>query len=80
MATTKTNKKRSHAPKIQDTSNLADTALIRLPTVSNLTGLAASTIWRKVKEGNFPSPVAITGNRVGWVFGSVRQWLVGRDV
>jgi len=77
MQTNKTKKQRTHTARIQPTDGLSDEALIRLPTVCALTGLAPSTIWRKIKEGKFPSPVRHpSSNRIAvWQFGAVRRHL-----
>jgi predicted DNA-binding transcriptional regulator AlpA len=71
-------KRRNHAPKIQNTDNLADEAIIRLPTVCNVTGLGASTVWAHVNRGLLPPPVPLEGNRTGWVWGTIRRYLAAK--
>ncbi len=41
-------------------------ALWRRPTVQAETGLGRSTIYRRIKQGIFPKPVNLGGDRVGW--------------
>ena len=36
---------------------------------------AASTLWRKVKAGEFPSPVKLGGRTTAWRVSDVRRWL-----
>jgi len=40
--------------------------LLPIKTVSSLTSLSKSTIYRLAKEGEFPRPVRISRMRVGW--------------
>ena len=42
------------------------TALLRRPSVERSTGLARTTIYRRIKEGIFPRPVDLGGGIVGW--------------
>ena len=40
--------------------------LLRRPSVEARTGLARTTIYRRVKAGTFPRPVNLGGGIVGW--------------
>lgn len=42
------------------------TALLRRPSVQARTGLARTTIYRRIKQGTFPPPVDLGGGVVGW--------------
>jgi prophage regulatory protein len=56
-----------------------DERLIRRREVSNLTGLAASTIYRLVAQGRFPEPLHPLGNRMAaWRATDVRAWIADR--
>jgi prophage regulatory protein len=55
-------------------------ALWRQPTVSEETGLARSTIYKKVAEGEFPPPVRLTSNTVAWRSEEVEEWIRARPV
>ena len=60
-----------------DFNRLPDDALIRLVSLTSL-GLvpfSASTLWRKVRHGEFPSPVKVSRQVTAWRVGDVRRWL-----
>lgn len=42
------------------------TAILRLPAVKARTGLSRSTIYLRISEGSFPSPVSL-GGRGCWL-------------
>lgn len=50
--------------------------ILRLPAVKARTGLSRSTIYLRIAEGNFPTPVQLGGRAVGWVEAEIDQWLV----
>lgn len=49
--------------------------ILRLPAVKARTGLSRSTIYLRISEGKFPSPVSLGGRAVGWVETEVDEWL-----
>ncbi|MDZ4194265.1 MAG: AlpA family transcriptional regulator [Pseudomonas sp.] len=52
--------------------------IVRLKEVSNVTGLARSTIYKYVSEGNFPKPVPLGDRCVGWLESEVQAWIRAR--
>lgn len=50
-------------------------ALLKIHVVSAVTGLSASSIYRKVSEGKFPAPVKDGSRCTRWVAGQVSNWL-----
>lgn len=48
--------------------------LLRLPKVTQMTGLARSTIYRLMAEGDFPSPVKLAKRAVAWRQTDLDQW------
>lgn len=56
------------------------TKILRIPAVQIKTGLARSTIYKHVKLGNFPPPIRLCGNAVGWENESIELWIQSRDV
>lgn len=52
--------------------------IIKLPTVCDLTGLSKSTIYLKVSQGLFPTPVKVSTRSSGWVEQEVLAWLQSR--
>ena len=49
--------------------------VLRLPSVSEMTGLSRVTIWRKERAGKFPSRVQLGPNSVGWIEEEVEDWI-----
>lgn len=54
------------------------TTILRLPNVKARTGLSRSTIYLRIAEGSFPTPVSLGGRAVGWIEGEVNDWLARR--
>ncbi len=52
--------------------------IIRLPEVLRLTGQSTSSVYRGVKRGSFPPPVALGANSVGWHLRDVVAWIEER--
>jgi prophage regulatory protein len=50
-------------------------ALLALPTVMALTGMARSTVYECVKRGDFPPQARRTRRFARWRAGDVRAWL-----
>ncbi len=56
---------------------LPDDALIRICSLLawGLVPFSASTLWRKVRQGEFPSPVRVSSQVTAWRVRDVRAWL-----
>ena len=57
--------------------------MMRIPEVVRVTGLSKTTIWRRVKSGDFPAPVrlgSLATRSVGWRESEIREWLDSRPV
>lgn len=52
--------------------------IIRLKEVIDSTGLARSTIYKYIGEGDFPKPVSLGDRCVGWVESEVHDWILAR--
>ena len=52
--------------------------IIRLPQVINSTGLARSTIYKKMSCGEFPNPISLGAKSVGWLDEDIQKWIEGR--
>lgn len=50
-------------------------ALLKIQTVTAVTGLSESSIRRKVADGKFPKPIKDGTRCTRWVAGSVTDWL-----
>lgn len=53
-------------------------ALIRLRDVMARTGMSRSSIYAHVKDGRFPTPVAISERCVAWVEADIDRWIDDR--
>jgi len=50
--------------------------ILRLKQVSAIVGIGRSSIYRKVQEGTFPSPIKLGSARAsGWISGDVYEWI-----
>ena len=62
-------------------SETARAPLLSMDEVSNLTTLSETTLWRRIKAGEFPKPITLVTDRKGrprrvaWPPASVYQWL-----
>ena len=57
--------------------DLPDVAFIQIRPLVNYKVLpySATTIWRKSRTGEFPSPIKISLGITAWRVGEIRQWL-----
>ena len=58
-----------------------ETEIIRIKDIIKITGLSRTSIWRYIRKGSFPEPVALGGpgsRAVGWHASEVREWLDSR--
>ena len=58
-----------------DYSSLPPEAVLRLPDVLALVGLSRASVYAKVAEHRFPSPIKLTAHASGWRMGDIRAWL-----
>ena len=49
--------------------------MLRYPQVRERVALSRSTIWRLIQRGDFPKPIRLAGNAVGWREDLVDRWL-----
>lgn len=52
--------------------------VLRLRDVKDRTGLAKSTIYKKVGEGEFPKQFSLSGRSVGWLESDIDKWIGDR--
>jgi prophage regulatory protein len=57
----------------------AAAAILRRPAVEQLTGLSYSTIYRKMRAGQFPPRVRLGAHAVGWKSQEVLNWINSRE-
>lgn len=49
--------------------------LLRRNEVEKVTGLKRSSIYSKIKEGDFPKPIKLGMRAVAWLEADVMQWI-----
>lgn len=49
--------------------------ILKLPAVIEKVGCGKSTIYKKLTEGDFPTPIKLGERSVGWVEAEVDEWL-----
>ena len=57
--------------------------IIRTPEVMEVTGLSKTTIWRRVRGGDFLAPVKLGGpasRSVSWKKAEIEDWIDSRPV
>lgn len=59
----------------RDYSILPAEAILRLPDVLVLVGLSRASVYAKVADRRFPSPIKLTRHASGWRMGDIRAWL-----
>ncbi|MEE2651224.1 MAG: AlpA family transcriptional regulator [Pseudomonadota bacterium] len=55
-----------------------DNRLFRLKEVCRLTGLAKSTVYLQMQQGDFPRPVKIGERSVAWRGSDLEKWINDR--
>jgi prophage regulatory protein len=53
-------------------------ALLRRQQVQALTGLARSTIYKLISQGDFPPPIQLTAKSVAWPSDAISAWIDSR--
>ena len=56
----------------------SEVEILRIREVVRRTALSRTTIWRQVRMGQFPSPLQLTENSIGWPSSEIEQWLADR--
>ena len=57
--------------------------ILRTPEVVKITGLSKTTIWRRVRSGDFPAPVklgSLATRSIGWRQEEIEKWINSRPV
>lgn len=52
--------------------------ILRLRQVIARTGLARSTIYEHIRNGNFPNQIVLGRRSVGWIETEIDAWISGR--
>jgi predicted DNA-binding transcriptional regulator AlpA len=67
----------SRRDSVSGIEGLSDDALVRLENLHSfrLVPFSTSTVWRKVRKGEFPAPIKISAGITAWRVGDIREWL-----
>ena len=49
--------------------------ILRLPAVIKRTGLSRSSIYLRIKKGEFPASISLGARAVGWIEEDIDSWL-----
>lgn len=52
--------------------------ILRKPEVLEMAGFSSATLYRGIKSGDFPKPIRVSKNCVGWLESVLRRWLESR--
>ena len=52
--------------------------ILRRNQVEARTGLARSTIYDRIKAGDFPTPISLGPQSVGWIESEINGWIAER--
>ncbi|MBL8309871.1 MAG: AlpA family transcriptional regulator [Burkholderiales bacterium] len=63
---------------VNSSNSLPSEGLAKLPAVMSATGLSRSTLYARIKLGEFPAPVKLGDRAVAWPVESVRAWIAAR--
>lgn len=55
-----------------------ENSFLRIKAVQSQTGLARSTIYKLIAEGDFPIPVKPTPKASAWVQSEIQNWMLSR--
>ena len=53
--------------------------VLRRPEVEERVGLARSTLYKLIGQKEFPAPLKLSANSVGWLEEDIEQWLASRQ-
>lgn len=51
--------------------------MLRLPEVLKVTGMKRATLYKAVREGQFPAPFRVYGRSVAWRREEIEVWMEG---
>lgn len=53
--------------------------ILRLPEVCQVSGLSRATIYKKMAEGTFPTPLRLGTRSVGWRLSDLDAWIASTE-
>ena len=52
--------------------------ILRINEVTNLTGLSKSSIYKQVRQNQFPQSIKLTARATGWDSREVEKWIIDK--
>jgi prophage regulatory protein len=52
--------------------------IVRWPEVRQQTGLSRTTVWRRIKDKDFPASIKLTDHATGWRQSDLDAWFASR--
>jgi prophage regulatory protein len=68
-----------NARRFDDELILPQTGFVRQRLLLRFVPFSKSTLWRRVKAGDFPAPVSLSVGVTAWRAEEVHRWMVGRE-
>lgn len=51
------------------------TKILRLPEVKGRTGLSRSSVYLRISKNQFPRPISLGAQAVGWIESEIDEWI-----
>lgn len=64
---------------MQSTAQDATERLVRLKELIQILGISGTSIWRRCKEGDFPTPIKTGPGSTSWKLSEVMRWINTRQ-
>ena len=59
-------------------SGITSNRILRLRQVKEMVGLSKTTVYARIAEGTFPTPISLGGRSVGWIESELAAWVKAR--
>lgn len=66
------------SPRFESPLVLPETGFVRQRLLLRFVPFSKSTLWRRVKAGDFPAPVRLSAGVTAWRAEDIRRWIMGR--
>lgn len=58
--------------------DLENDRLLKISEVCHRTGLSESTVYRRIKTDDFPSPISLGPGTVRWLLSEIESWIAAK--
>jgi prophage regulatory protein len=72
------NSRQSELKEADAESRVVEDRIVLWPELASIVPLSRVTIWQMRRRGDFPAPIQLSPNRVGWRLSEVRAWIASR--